>query len=404
MADLPDLSRYADWLAGSPRGPLSDPDVRCAWVGGSAATGGYDEWSDLDVDVLCTPGTSTAVYTRWLARRGRTSTSRDVWEVPEHVWPDGRQCFVNLQDRPGLLLEPTRLIDLHVSRPVGPALAPRHTPARHTDRAARPGRAGRPRGGGRPRGAGGRGRSQVAPAPGDRTSGWSTARSPAGTSPRPSTSTCASRWRRWSGWSGPSTARRATTSGCATCARTCPPTSRTGSSRWCRAPASPRSRSCPCVASRGSTSSWPLAQRSAPALVLTADARVARRGAAAPRTRGSARRTRRTASASPRRTAPARPGPRRAGPEPRGETGAGPRSSSGRARRRAGRAGATAAYRLHPAGRGRAAPARPGSWRPDLLEPLGVLVGGQAALGEVLAQVRRRLLALGVADPQAGRS
>ena len=31
------------------------------------------------------------------------------------MWPDGRQCFVNLQDRPGLLLEPTRIIDLHVA-------------------------------------------------------------------------------------------------------------------------------------------------------------------------------------------------------------------------------------------------------------------------------------------------
>ena len=38
-----------------------------------------------------------------------------VWAVPEHVWPDGRQAFLNLQDRPGLLLEPTRIIDLHVS-------------------------------------------------------------------------------------------------------------------------------------------------------------------------------------------------------------------------------------------------------------------------------------------------
>ena len=39
----------------------------------------------------------------------------DVWEVPEHVWPDGRQCFLTLQERPGLLTEPVRIIDLHVS-------------------------------------------------------------------------------------------------------------------------------------------------------------------------------------------------------------------------------------------------------------------------------------------------
>ena len=86
------------------------------WVGGSAATGGCDEWSDLDLDVLCTPGTSTSVYDALAgAALVRTSTSGDVWELPASTWPDGRQCFVNLQDRPGLLLEPTRMVDLHVS-------------------------------------------------------------------------------------------------------------------------------------------------------------------------------------------------------------------------------------------------------------------------------------------------
>ncbi len=110
-----DLSRYADWTTWLTSQAEADEDAHCVWVGGSAATGGYDEWSDLDVDVLCTPGTSAAVYERWLAKARTDFDVRDVWEVPEHVWPDGRQCFVNLQDRPGLLLEPTRLIDLHVS-------------------------------------------------------------------------------------------------------------------------------------------------------------------------------------------------------------------------------------------------------------------------------------------------
>ena len=89
--------------------------MRCVWVGGSAATGGYDEWSDLDLDVLCTPGTSGDVYARWLARARADFDVRDVWEVPLATWPDGRQCFINLLDRPGQLLEPTRLVDLHVS-------------------------------------------------------------------------------------------------------------------------------------------------------------------------------------------------------------------------------------------------------------------------------------------------
>ena len=42
-----------------------------------------------------------------------------------------------------------------------------------------------------------------------------------------------------------------------------------------------------------------------------------------------------------------------------------------------------------------------GPCRPDLLEPLAVLLGGDPAHREVLAQLMRGLLALGVADPQS---
>ena len=110
-----DLSRYDDWtnwLAGQGR---IDPDVRAVWVGGSAATGGYDEWSDLDVDVLCTPGESTSVYERLVAAARERFDVDHVWELPVATWPDGRQAFVNMQSRPGALLEPTRMVDLHVS-------------------------------------------------------------------------------------------------------------------------------------------------------------------------------------------------------------------------------------------------------------------------------------------------
>lgn len=89
-----------------------DTDVLVVWVGGSAATGGYDEWSDLDVEVLCTVGSAVAVHDRWVARAQGDFDVRDVWTVPAGVWPDGAQSFLNLQDRPGLLQEPTRLIDI----------------------------------------------------------------------------------------------------------------------------------------------------------------------------------------------------------------------------------------------------------------------------------------------------
>lgn len=109
---MTDLSRYADWTSWLGVQAENDADVRCVWVGGSAATGGYDAWSDLDVVVLCTPGTAFATSDRWLARARADFDVRDVWEPPVSTWPDGRQCFVNLQDRPGSLEEPTRLVDL----------------------------------------------------------------------------------------------------------------------------------------------------------------------------------------------------------------------------------------------------------------------------------------------------
>jgi hypothetical protein len=112
---MTDLSRYADWTAWLTAQAEADPDVRCLWVSGSAATGGYDDWSDLDVDVLCAPGTATAVYGRWLARARQDFEVRNVWEMTLEDWPDGPHCFIHLQDRPGLLLAPARIVDLHVT-------------------------------------------------------------------------------------------------------------------------------------------------------------------------------------------------------------------------------------------------------------------------------------------------
>jgi hypothetical protein len=60
-----DLSRYADWLGWlgwlRERGG-GDPDVRAVFIGGSAVTGGYDDHSDLDVEVLATPGQAVPAY------------------------------------------------------------------------------------------------------------------------------------------------------------------------------------------------------------------------------------------------------------------------------------------------------------------------------------------------------
>jgi hypothetical protein len=106
--------RYDDWLAWLPGFVEADPDLRCAWIGGSAATGGFDAWSDIDLVVLASPGSAVAAYERLLGAIGERFAPDHVWELPEATWPDGRQAFVNLQPRPGLLEEPTRLVDLVV--------------------------------------------------------------------------------------------------------------------------------------------------------------------------------------------------------------------------------------------------------------------------------------------------
>ena len=86
--------------------------MRAVWIGGSAATGGYDEWSDLDIDMLCTPGTSPRVHEDLLA--GLPLPAASVWRLPDGTWPDGRQSFVTLDPDPGSLAAPTRILDLHV--------------------------------------------------------------------------------------------------------------------------------------------------------------------------------------------------------------------------------------------------------------------------------------------------
>ncbi len=112
---MTDLSRYDDWLGWLREQGHADADVRVVFVGGSAVTGGYDDHSDLDVEVLATPGEAAATYRRLLDAALRDFTVHQVWELPEATWPDGRQAFLNLTPDAGDLSVPTRIIDLHVS-------------------------------------------------------------------------------------------------------------------------------------------------------------------------------------------------------------------------------------------------------------------------------------------------
>jgi hypothetical protein len=109
-----DLSRYADVLEFLQEQHAADPDLRAAWVGGSAATGGYDEWSDLDLSVLAAPGTHARVYADLVGALVRRFAPTSLWELPAATYADARQFFATFDADPGALTAPTRLVDVVV--------------------------------------------------------------------------------------------------------------------------------------------------------------------------------------------------------------------------------------------------------------------------------------------------
>ena len=301
--------------------------------------------------------TSTSTCCARPARRRRSTSAGWRGPGPTSTSATSGRCREHVAGRPAVLPQPAgparaaARADPHHRparlRPVRPPLAPRRTPARDADRAARPGRADRPRGRGRRRRRWRRRSTRCGSA--GSTGEWLVNRAIA----RGHVAEAVDFYlrfalARWCGCSGSSTARGATTSGCATCARTCRPTWPTRSRSWCPGATSARSRSCRCDASRGWTSCW-RADGSAPVRVSARTAarctRGAGRGAGAPRTRRPRSRAGTAGSARSRRARSARPAPPGAGPEPRGETAGAPRSSSGRLGRLGG-AAATAAYGL----------------------------------------------------------
>jgi predicted nucleotidyltransferase len=86
---MTDLSRYDDWLAWLRGQGESDPDVEVVFVGGSAVTDQFDDHSDLDVEVLTTPGEAGATYRRLLDAALRDFEVHQVWELPRRPGPTG---------------------------------------------------------------------------------------------------------------------------------------------------------------------------------------------------------------------------------------------------------------------------------------------------------------------------
>jgi hypothetical protein len=109
-----DLTRYDDVIAWLTEMGATDPDVRAIWLCGSAVTGGYDEWSDLDVELLATAGTHVATYQRLLTSYGDRFAPSSVWQLPATVAPGTRQFISVIDADPGQLTAPTRIVDLVV--------------------------------------------------------------------------------------------------------------------------------------------------------------------------------------------------------------------------------------------------------------------------------------------------
>ncbi len=110
----PDLSRYADVLDLVRQHATATPAIRLAIVGGSAATGRYDDHSDLDLE-LWAEGDAVAAYDELRDLLLDRLDTHHLWEVPAEVHRDGgRQLFVHLQPDAAALREPTRLLDVLV--------------------------------------------------------------------------------------------------------------------------------------------------------------------------------------------------------------------------------------------------------------------------------------------------
>ena len=114
MSTEPDLSRYADVLAWLTDLAEQDADLLCGWIGGSVATGGYDEHSDLDINLLAAPGTFVRAYDDLVGSLVRTFEPTSLWQLPAATYADGRQCFATFDASPGSLTTPTRLVDIVV--------------------------------------------------------------------------------------------------------------------------------------------------------------------------------------------------------------------------------------------------------------------------------------------------
>ncbi len=81
-----------------------DEGALAMWEGGSAAFGKADQWSDVDVVVVCADDAVDAVFDTVEAALGELSPIDLVWRVPQPTWHGHGQRFYRLKDAPDHLL------------------------------------------------------------------------------------------------------------------------------------------------------------------------------------------------------------------------------------------------------------------------------------------------------------
>ncbi|MFG0283351.1 MAG: hypothetical protein ACF8R7_02920 [Phycisphaerales bacterium JB039] len=100
------------------------PDCRAAYLGGSDATGRADDLSDLDLVVVCDPGSEEAVFGAIEAELERLGGWAHKWRMPSPTWHKMEQAFYTLRQAPAEVM-----LDL-VAGPIEP-VRPFLVPERH---------------------------------------------------------------------------------------------------------------------------------------------------------------------------------------------------------------------------------------------------------------------------------
>jgi hypothetical protein len=75
---------------------ISHEDVVAAWEGGSAATGFEDEFSDLDLVIICKDSAVERIFEEFDERLGKNYGILNKFRVPEPAWHGFSQCYYQI--------------------------------------------------------------------------------------------------------------------------------------------------------------------------------------------------------------------------------------------------------------------------------------------------------------------